>query len=179
MRAGGVGATEDEMVGWYHPLNGHKFEQPPGDSEGQRSLAHYSPWVWKELDTIELNNSDNSSCWASFHVFFWQICLNLSPIFLIGLFVLLILSCMSCLYVLEINPLWVTSLQIFFPTLWVVFHLLYGFLCFVKAFKLIRSHLLIFVFIFIILGGGSKISFCDLCQRVFCLCFQLDSLKVI
>ena len=27
------GATEDEMVGWYHPLNGHKFEQAPGDGE--------------------------------------------------------------------------------------------------------------------------------------------------
>ena len=24
------GATEDEMVGWHHRLNGHKFEQAPG-----------------------------------------------------------------------------------------------------------------------------------------------------
>ena len=31
--------TEDEMVGWHHQLNGHKFEQSQGDSEGQRSLA--------------------------------------------------------------------------------------------------------------------------------------------
>ena len=30
-------------------------------------------------------------------------------LFLIGLFVFLILSCMSCLYILEINPLSVTS----------------------------------------------------------------------
>ena len=30
-------ATEDEMVGWHHPLNGHEFEQTPGDSEGQGS----------------------------------------------------------------------------------------------------------------------------------------------
>ena len=29
--------TEDEMVGWHHQLNGHEFEQTPGDSEGQRS----------------------------------------------------------------------------------------------------------------------------------------------
>ena len=28
------GATEDEMVGWYHRLNGHEFEQIQGDSEG-------------------------------------------------------------------------------------------------------------------------------------------------
>ena len=32
-------ATEDEMVGRHHRLNGHEFEQTPGDSEGQRSLA--------------------------------------------------------------------------------------------------------------------------------------------
>ena len=27
------------MTGWRHCLNGHKFEQTPGDSEGQGSLA--------------------------------------------------------------------------------------------------------------------------------------------
>ena len=31
--------TEDEMVGWHHRLNGHEFEQAPGDGEGQGSLA--------------------------------------------------------------------------------------------------------------------------------------------
>ena len=31
--------TEDEMVGWHHQLNGHEFEQAPGDSEGQGCLA--------------------------------------------------------------------------------------------------------------------------------------------
>ena len=30
--------AEDEMVGWHHRLNGHEFEQTPGDSEGQRRL---------------------------------------------------------------------------------------------------------------------------------------------
>ena len=29
------GTTEDEMVGWHPRLNGHEFEQAPGDSEGQ------------------------------------------------------------------------------------------------------------------------------------------------
>ena len=38
------GMTEDEIVGWHHWLNGHESEQIPGDSEGQRSLACYSPW---------------------------------------------------------------------------------------------------------------------------------------
>ena len=28
---------EDEMVGWHHLLNGHEFEQTPGDSKGQEA----------------------------------------------------------------------------------------------------------------------------------------------
>ena len=27
------GTTEDEMIGWYHRLNGHEFEQTAGDGE--------------------------------------------------------------------------------------------------------------------------------------------------
>ena len=42
------GQTEDEMVGWHHPVDGHEFEQILGDSEGQGSLACYSPWGHKE-----------------------------------------------------------------------------------------------------------------------------------
>ena len=41
--------TEDEMVGWHHRLNEHEFEQTPGESEGQGSLACCSPWGHKEL----------------------------------------------------------------------------------------------------------------------------------
>ena len=29
--------TEDEMVGWYHRLHGHEFEQALGVSEGQEA----------------------------------------------------------------------------------------------------------------------------------------------
>ena len=47
------GMTEDEMVGWHHQLNGHEFEQAPGDGEGQRSLACFSPWGHKESDVTE------------------------------------------------------------------------------------------------------------------------------
>ena len=43
--------TEDAMVGWHHRLNGHEFEQTPGDSEGQESPACCSPWGCKESDT--------------------------------------------------------------------------------------------------------------------------------
>ena len=49
--------TEDEMVGWYHQLNGHEFEQALGDGERQGSLVCCSPWGQKELDmTEQLNN---------------------------------------------------------------------------------------------------------------------------
>ena len=40
--------TEDEMVGRHHQINGHEFEQTPGDGEGQGSLVCCSPWVCKE-----------------------------------------------------------------------------------------------------------------------------------
>ena len=45
------GATEREMVGWHHRLDGHEFEQAPGDSERQGRLACCSPWGCKESDT--------------------------------------------------------------------------------------------------------------------------------
>ena len=50
LKAGGEGAAEDEMVRQYHQLNGHAFEQTPGDSGGQRSLVCYSPWGLEESD---------------------------------------------------------------------------------------------------------------------------------
>ena len=44
------GETEGEMVGWHHRLNGHEFEQTPGESEGQGSLVCCSPWGCKKSD---------------------------------------------------------------------------------------------------------------------------------
>ena len=49
--------TEDEMVGWHHQMNGHEFEQTPGNDEGQGCLACCSPWGHKELETTERINS--------------------------------------------------------------------------------------------------------------------------
>ena len=43
--------TEDEMLGWHHRLNAHELEQTQGDSEGEGSLACYSPQDQKKLDT--------------------------------------------------------------------------------------------------------------------------------
>ena len=45
------GATEDEVVGWHHQLDGHEFEQTQEDSEGQGNLVCRSPWGRKEADT--------------------------------------------------------------------------------------------------------------------------------
>ena len=45
--------TEGEIIGWYHRLNGHEFEQASGVGDGQGSLACCSPWGCKELDTTE------------------------------------------------------------------------------------------------------------------------------
>ena len=47
---------EDEMVGWHHRLKEHKFEQTPGDGEGQGSLVCCSSWGHKELAMTERLN---------------------------------------------------------------------------------------------------------------------------
>ena len=46
----------DEMVRYYHRLNGHAFEQALGDSGGQRILACDNPWSHKESDQTQLSD---------------------------------------------------------------------------------------------------------------------------
>ena len=76
--------------------------------------------------------------------------------FLIRLFVFLVLSCMSCLYILEINPLSVVSFAIIFShSEGCLFTLLIVSFAVQKLLGLIRSHLFTFVFISITLRGGS------------------------
>ena len=79
-----------------------------------------------------------------------------SAYFLIGLCILLILSCMSCLYILEINPLSVSFAIIFSHSEGCLLILFIVSFALQKLLSLIRSHLFIFVFISITLGGGSK-----------------------
>ena len=76
--------------------------------------------------------------------------------YLIGLFVFLVLSCIICLYILEINPLSIVSFAIISShsegcrfTLFIVSFAVQ------KLLSLIRSHLYTFIFISVILGGGS------------------------
>ena len=52
---------QDMDAGWHHQLNGHEFEQAPGDGEGHGSLACCSPWGCKESDMTEQLNNSNSS----------------------------------------------------------------------------------------------------------------------
>ena len=42
-------ASEDEMAGWHHRCNEHKFWQTPGDGEQQECLACCRQWGRKEL----------------------------------------------------------------------------------------------------------------------------------
>ena len=77
--------------------------------------------------------------------------------FWIGLFVFLIFSNMSCLYILEINPLSVASFANIFShfedCLFVFFMVSFALQ---KLLSFLRSHLFIFYFISITLGGWSK-----------------------
>ena len=94
--------------------------------------------------------------------------------FLIGLFVLLVLSYMSCLYILEINPLPVVSFAIIFShSEGYLFILLIVSFPVKKLLSLIRSYLFTFVFISITLEVGHRGSCFDLHHQVFCLCCPL------
>ena len=78
------------------------------------------------------------------------------PHFLIRLLVLLALSCMSYLYILEINPLSVVSFAVIFShSESCLFTLLIVSFAVQKLLSLIRSHLITFVFISVTLGDGS------------------------
>ena len=58
LKAGREGDNGDKTIGWHHRLNGHEFEQAPGDGEGQESLACCSTWAHKESDMTKQLNSN-------------------------------------------------------------------------------------------------------------------------
>ena len=91
------------------------------------------------------------------YVFLGEMSFRSSAQFLIELFVFLILSFISCLHILEINPLSVASFAIIFShsegCLFILFIISFAGQ---KLLIFIRSYLLIFVFISINLGGESE-----------------------
>ena len=77
---------EDEMVGWHHQLNGHEFEQTPGGSEGQGSLACCSPCSLKELDPTQ--GLKNTTTWSLcvYLIIFKQNCVRTRfPLYLVNM----------------------------------------------------------------------------------------------
>ena len=50
------GKTLDEMLGWYHQLDGHKSEQALGVGDGQVGLVCCGSWGIKESDMAEQLN---------------------------------------------------------------------------------------------------------------------------
>ena len=113
--------------------------------------------------------------WAWTHTHLWRnVSLGLCPLF--GWVVcFLVLSYMSCLYVLKINPLSFVSFAIIFShsegCLFILFIVSFAVQ---KLLRLIRSHLFVYLFLFPLLCEvGHKGSCCDLCHGVVCLCFPL------
>ena len=68
------GVTENEVVGCYHWLSGHEFEQTLRDGEGQGSLVCCSPWGCRESDMTErLNNKCILGCTFKVNLYHGQI----------------------------------------------------------------------------------------------------------
>ena len=68
--------TEDKVFGWRHQLNGHEFEQTPGDSEGQGSMVCCSPWghrVKHNLAAEQQTPTQYSDPFSFFETFFYFI----------------------------------------------------------------------------------------------------------
>ena len=89
------------------------------------------------------------------YVFFGKMSIEVFSHFVIRLFVFVVLSCMSCFYNLEINPLSVSFAIIFSHSKSCLFTLLIVSFAMQKLLSLIRSCLFTFVFISVTLGGGS------------------------
>ena len=112
-------------------------------------------------------------CIGHLHVFFGEMCIQVFCS-LFNWFILLLLNCMSCLCILEINPLLVTLFaNIVSYSIGCLFTLLMVSFAVQKLGSLTRSNLFIFVLILIAWETDLRRRWYDLCQRMFCQCFLL------
>ena len=115
-----------------------------------------------------------SLCAGRLSVFFGGCLFRPLPIFSCAV-CSLSLSCMSCLCVLEIEPLLVAS----FANILLLTSMCFLFILFIVPFavqklvSLIRSHLFIFAFFLLSWEPDLRKHWHDLCQRMFCLCSLL------
>ena len=109
--------------------------------------------------SLIISDVERFSCasWPSVCLLWRNVYLGLLPIFRFGCLFFVILSCMSCSYILEINPLSIDSFANIFShsedCLFVLFVVSFALQ---KLLSCLRSHSFIFVFISMTLGGGSK-----------------------
>ena len=59
------GATEEEMIGWHHRLDGHESEQTRGHGEGQGSPLCCSPWGHSRRQLIKRATTVSEEVWIS------------------------------------------------------------------------------------------------------------------
>ena len=108
--------------------------------------------------------------WPSLCLLWRNICLGLLTIFWLGCLFFWHWAAGALCRFWRLTPCQSFDLQIFSHILWLLFFFMVSFA--VQNFlSLIRSHLFIFVFISIILGDWSYC--CDLCQKMFFMCFPL------
>ena len=88
------GMTEDKIVGWHHWLNGHEFQQSPGDDIGQGRLACCRPLDCKKLDKSESLNNQKIKC---------TVLLNINSIESFYSHRSLLWNCTKCIYLEPIS----------------------------------------------------------------------------
>ena len=108
------------------------------------------------------------ACWPSIYLLWRNVYSGLSPIFQLGFWLFCCLSCISCLYILEIKPLSVSSFEtIFSHSIGCPFVFCMVSFAVQKLVSLIRSHWFIFIFISIALGDLPNKNICTIYVREF------------